>query len=172
MSSIVITIKTPKDYTTVTKTGQRNNNHNKIINILSGMAVGALTGAVYVSGSTSDPVAASGTLTLASVADTNTAVIGGVTLTAKTSPAGQAQFLRGVSDTADAAALAACINAHTSLKLIVSATSALGVVTVTANHKGVLGNYITTTATGNITAGGAALANGAGGSDVAPVQIR
>lgn len=116
------------------------------------------------------PVAASGSATCASVADADTIVIGGVTLTAKTSPSGQAQWARGVDDTTDAAALKACINAHSTLSQILVATSALGVVTITALERGVIGNFVIMSQTGShITL--AQLAGGTGGSTEAAVTV-
>lgn len=86
--------------------------------------------------------AATGTITLASVANNDTVNIAGVTLTAKTSSPGANQWLVGVSDTADAAALVVLINAHATLSQYFLASSALGVVTLTAIGPalGVIGN--------------------------------
>lgn len=115
--------------------------------------------------SSANPVAASGTFTLASVPEDDTVVIAGVTLTAKASPSGENQWSQAGSDTADAAALAAKINAHSSLSTIVSATSAAAVVTVTCLVKGVIGNFIAISESGSsITASGAYLAGGTGGA--------
>lgn len=112
----------------------------------------------------SNPVAASGTITLASCA-TDTVTIGGVTFTGSSTPTGDEQFETDGTDTADAAALAAKINAHPTLSKVVSATSALGVVTVTCLVKGVVGNFITLSETGStITVSGAALTGGTGGA--------
>lgn len=107
-------------------------------------------------------VQASGTVTLESFVADDTVTINGVVLTGKASPSGEAQFACGVSDTADAAALAAKINAHSTLSLIVSATSALGVVTLTALKPGLLGNCITTAISAH---GSVAAARLAGGTD-------
>lgn len=145
---------------------------NRLIVFLEGAMGGAQNASIDAYSSAAAPVAATGTFTLASAADTNTLIIGGVTMTAKTSPSGTAQFLRGVSDTADAAAAVVKINAHPVLKLSFTATSALGVVTITCNEKGVLGNQVLTTATGNITAGAGALAGGTGGVAAAPTTYR
>lgn len=91
------------------------------------------------------PVASSSTATCVSVAADDTITIAGVTLTAKASPSGENQFSQAGSDTADAASLASKISAHSVLSTLMSATSALGVVTITLKQKGVLGNYITLT---------------------------
>lgn len=151
------------------------NSHKCMINIrnlFEGLVAGATLGTTYASVSSSDPVAASATVTCASVADSDTVTIGKTTLTAKTSPSGSTQWARGVSNTADAAALAACINANTTLNQIVSATSAAGVVTITANVKGVLGNHIVLSSSSNTTlavTGSGYLASGAGGVVTTPV---
>ena len=106
---------------------------------------------------------ATGTLTAASVADNDTCVIAGVTLTAKTSPSGASQYLRGVSNTADGAALAACINANTSLNGIVTAASVAGVVTITAYANGAIGNGLPLAGTAvRLAASGAFLTGGTG----------
>jgi len=118
---------------------------------------------VEVQSSASDPVAASATITLASCA-TDTVTIGGITFTGTASPTTELHFETDGTDTADAAALAAAVNAHTTLSLVVSATSALGVVTVTSLVKGVVGNFITLAETGStITISAGALAGGTGG---------
>jgi phage tail sheath gpL-like len=108
-------------------------------------------------------VAASATITLASCA-TDTVTIGGITFTGSATPSGDVQFETDGDDTADAAALAAKINAHPTLSAVVGASSNLGVVTVTAKVKGVVGNFITLSETGStITVSGSALAGGTGG---------
>lgn len=112
-----------------------------------------------------DPVAASMTFSLASVAGDDTVVIGGVTLTAKASPTGEAQWSQAGTDAVDAAALAACINAHSTLSKIVTATAVDAVVTVTCKVKGFIGNFITTAESGStITASASTLVGGTGGA--------
>lgn len=109
-------------------------------------------------------VQATGTVTLASFVQNDTVTINGVVMTGKTSPATEAEFACGVSDTADAAALAAKINAHSSLSLIVSATSALGVVTLTTLKPGLLGNSVTTAISAHGSVAAARLASGTDGT--------
>lgn len=113
---------------------------------------------------------ATATLTAASIGDTDTCVIGGVTLTAKTSPSGQSQYLRGVSNTADGAALAACINAHTSLAGMVTAASVAGVVTISSARRGTMGNGISLVGTATRLAASTANLTGGTGLAVATVQ--
>lgn len=114
-----------------------------------------------------DPVAASGTLTLVSAVATDAITIGTTTFTFTSSPTLSTDVeVDGATDTLDAAALAAAINAHTTVNKIVLASSALGVVTITAIQKGVVGNFIPlTSADVTITASGAGfLADGTGGA--------
>lgn len=108
---------------------------------------------------------ATGTATLASVADSDTIVVGGTTLTAKTTPSGSSQWKRGVSNTADAAALAACINANTTTNKIVRATSSGAVVTITSLYPGPIGNLVTLSQTGGTMTLSPATALGSGASD-------
>ena len=88
-------------------------------------------------------VKASGTITsTGSAANAETMTICGETLTAKTSGAVAADGEFNISATVatQATNIAAAINAIVALSGIVSATSALGVVTVTANTPGKMGN--------------------------------
>ncbi len=109
-------------------------------------------------------VSAAGTITLTSVATDATVTVAGRTYTAKavvTDPL--TQFLNTGSDTADAASLAAAINARETRldRPSVSATSDLGVVTVTAVAEGTGGNAITLAKVGaSIAVSGATLAGG------------
>lgn len=96
-------------------------------------------------------VAATGTLTMASSSGTVGGTIGGTAVT----------VTWGTSDTLSAAALATAINANATVSKWVSATSALGVVTLTAVEKSALGNNVTLVASGsNVSASGAKLTGG------------
>jgi phage tail sheath gpL-like len=76
------------------------------------------------------------------------------------------------TDTQDATALAAAINANTTLNKIVYATSATNVVTLTALQAGVIGNYISLAKVGApITVSGTALSGGTGGAGSVTEQI-
>jgi hypothetical protein len=174
MSTISLVIKTNKSDSEVIKANQPRENLNRVMNIAKGILSGIHLGAAYIQSSSSDPVSASGTLTLVSAIATDAITIGTVTLTASSTPANENQWeIDGASDTADAASLAAAINAHTVLGKIVSATSALGVVTVSSLQKGVVGNFIPlSSADATITASGAFLTGGTGGATSAAVQIR
>lgn len=89
---------------------------------------------------------AAGQVTCITVANNSTVTIGNTVLTGKTSaPSGQAQWLCGVSATADAIALKNCINANTTLLPNFLATNpSVGVVTITCigNVIGVVGNTV------------------------------
>lgn len=131
---------------------------------LRSMAGGVFAGSVEVATGSDNPTAASGTITLESCA-TDSVTIGGVTFTGSGSPTGNEQFETDGDDEADAAALAAKINAHPTLSQIVEATSEDNVVTVTCRIKGVIGNFITLAETGStITLSGTALEGGTGGA--------
>lgn len=86
------------------------------------------------------PVAASGTWTTSSGSGTQTCVISGVSIS----------ITWATDDTVSAALMATAINASANALVagVVTATSALGVVTITAVQKGLSANGITTTATG------------------------
>ena len=113
-------------------------------------------------------VKASATLTGTSVIATDAVAVNGLTLTCVASGATSVQFNLGADDAATMANLAAAINANTSLNGIVTASSALTVVTVSAARPGLMGNAITlTSADATIVASAAKLAGGVDGtSDV------
>ncbi len=107
-------------------------------------------------------VRASGTLTLSSVIAPNTFAINGVTFTARASGAGANEFNVGLNDTATAVNAAAAINASVTglIAGYVTATSALGVVTVKSAFYGLSGNQVTLTGSANIVASVTRLAGG------------
>ena len=172
MSTLILTILTPKDHTTYKKTGQKRENMIRLLKLIKGLAGGTNSGSLFAQGSTSDPVAASATATLVSCA-TDTITVGKTTFTGTGSPTTSLHFETDGTDTADAAALAAAINAHTDTSKIVYATSAVGVVTITALQKGLIGNHIVLSETGStITCTGSGyLIGGAGGAADAIVQV-
>lgn len=113
---------------------------------------------------------ASGTCTVASIQADDTVTINGVTLTGKASPSGSSQFDSDGTDTEVAAALAACINAKSSLTGICTAANVAGVVTISAYCKGVIGNAITlASSNGSRLAVSAARLAGGTGMGEAPV---
>lgn len=105
---------------------------------------------------------ATGTLTCASVLANDTVQVNGVTLTFKaagTADPNLPQVNLGANDTETAANLAAKLNLVG--QNVYRATSAAGVVTVTALADGTAGNSITTVGGPRITASGGVLAGGA-----------
>lgn len=118
------------------------------------------------------PVAASATATCASVSVDDTITIAGVVLTAKASPANEAQFSQAGSNTADGASLASVINAHSVLSKIVVASADTGVVTITCLTKGIIGNYLTLVSSNGTrlaVTGSGFLAGGTGGINASAV---
>jgi phage tail sheath gpL-like len=141
--------------------------------ILQGVEGGAYNAAVTIGLGTSDPVRASGTMTIvyASLAANDTVAVAGQTLTCVTSAPSANQFRKETDGTVTAANLAAAINAATTSAARVSATSSGVVVTVRAHNAGTAGNLIALTSSGaGVTLSGANLASGAGGVDRAPVS--
>jgi hypothetical protein len=142
----------------------------KLTNILTSIATGTELGPVGAAPSVAiaiegQAVAASGTLTVAtggSGAD-ETCSIAGVTFTAKASGATGNQFNVSATAATQATNMKNAINASTSLAGIVTASSAAGVVTITAAQKGKMGNGIGLSAgnLANVTASGALLTAGA-----------
>lgn len=135
--------------------------------------VGGVVGGNGVPGASvqfeSGMIKASGIFTFVSVIATDVLAINGVDFTCVASGATGNQFNVGGSDTLTAAAAAAAINASASALVSgdagVVATSALGVVTVTAITPGVTGNAITiTTPDTTITPSGARLTGGSDGT--------
>ncbi len=112
---------------------------DRLIELARQVASGMLDNITLIFDAT--PVAASGTYTLSSSSGVITATINGVALATSS--------LSG-TDTENAAALAVVINASSDALVsgLVTATSALGVVTVTAARKTKFGNAITTAASG------------------------
>lgn len=128
-------------------------------------ATGSKRGSVVVQTASVAPVAASVTATLVSVPVNDTIVLAGTTLTAVASPSTEAQFSQAGTDAQDAASLAACVNAHSVLKLILKASAVGNVVTISTLQAGLLGNQVTSTRTGTaITLSATKLAGGTGGA--------
>lgn len=129
----------------------------KLKNFLNGLDGGAQVAVLSIPVNT---VAATGTITI-SASGASTVVISGSTLT------GGTDYANTGTTAAVATALAAAINAN-SRSLggvsLVSATVAASVVTLKSNDRGIIGNLITTTATGGATAGAATLTGGASGT--------
>lgn len=109
-------------------------------------------------------VRATGTVTLSSHVATNTVTVNGIVFTCVASGATGNQYNVGGNDTATAVALAAAINANTTLDGMVLAAAASGVVTLTALDPGELGNAVTLAISANGTVSGARMSGGTNGS--------
>lgn len=136
---------------------------------LRAIAGGMENGSIRLQTGSANPVAASATATIsfAAIVATDTIVIAGITLTCVASGATSVQFNRQTDDTTTAANLVAAINALSTLNIYVTATSALGVVTITSLHTGATANLVTISKTGTgITLSGSTLAGGSGVNDV------
>jgi hypothetical protein len=123
------------------------NNVRKVIEHLEGALNGSRTVRTITIRDTA--VAGTGTITLASATAGQAVRISGLTYVAVsgTPVVANREFKVGVSDTADAVSLVAAINGNATTSKLCTATSALGVVTLTANP-GVAGNAITLEALG------------------------
>lgn len=171
MATLTLNIKTARDTTEYKKAGQTNVNINRIQTLLKGIESGAMQGSIDIHASSTDPVAATSTITIthANVANADTTTILGQVITAATSGNGTTSWTIGADATADGVAMAACINANTTLSKYVTATAAAGVVTLTAVQKGSIGNVFATSTTSKGTAFAfVQWASGTGGPESAP----
>lgn len=139
-----------------------------IRNFFDAAAIGQRSCKTTVQVTSGDQATASGTFTFSAHASaSDTVLINGVTFTGETSGATGNQFNVGTTATLTASALAAAINASATALVsgTVVATSALGVVTITAAVSGLIGNAITIakgTDSGSVnTVSGARLTGGA-----------
>lgn len=174
MPSLVISLKTDVQSTELsdlnTSTRDKNSVIRDVCRQLKRVAAGVAAGEVQVSHSSSNPVAASASIVIthADLADADTITVCRQTITAKTSGAnGTTQFNIGADASADATALAACINANTTLSKYVTASANSNTVTVTAKVKGAWGNLLSITSSDNAYAI-TDFASGTGGFDTAP----
>ncbi len=169
MASLVITVTTPRaDVSTLIRDSSApREGVARLANYLERASCGFEVATIAAQYSATNPVAASATITCASVAVDDTVTIGNTVLTAKASPSTENQFSQAGSNTADGASLAAVINVHSVLSLAVAATASNGVVTVTALQKGVLGNHVNLTSSDGATlavTGSGHLTGGTGGA--------
>jgi hypothetical protein len=129
---------------------------SSLTNVVTVRAVAYGTaGNAYTFTETSDTITVSGAGTLAGGVASATVVVNGVTFSCVGTGDGSAnQFVKGLSDTATAAALAAAINASTTARVVgvVTATSTDAVTTLTAVIAGLGGNAIILTGSTGLTA--------------------
>lgn len=144
MSTLTVVIKTNKKVADFKKTGQTTANLSRIVNLLSGLKSGVLQGAVTLTSSTANPVAAAATATItyADIANNDTITILGVTLTCVTGTPTTDQFKKETNASTTATNLATAVNANSTLAKHVYATASSGVVTLTVNQKGSIGNFL------------------------------
>jgi hypothetical protein len=135
---------------------------NNFVDYLTGVIGGGIQGASFAFkvGATK----ATGTITFSSLANNDTITVAGVVLTAKTSGATGAQFNLGADDTAAAANAVTLINSIASLSGIVTATSNLAVITVTAAVPGTVGNGLGLAISAHGSVSGALLTTGSDGT--------
>lgn len=120
-----------------------------------------------------NPVAASATWTLDTVIATDTVSVAGITFTGTDTPTTNLHFDTSLAtDALIAADIARAVNEHPTTSALVSASAAGDVVTVTANQKGLVGNFIPFTDDDDtITSTGSGfLAGGTGGASEAAVN--
>lgn len=172
--SLTLIIKVAGKAADLVDSRDRKSGAKRLYNYIGSLVAGGRHASIDAYTSTDAPVAASGTFTLASAVATDAITIGTVTLTASSTPANENQWeIDGASDAADAASLAAAINAHSVLSTVVSAEAADEVVTVTVLQKGVLGNQVPiSSADATITASGTFLTGGTGGASGAATTYR
>lgn len=171
MPTITYSIKTKAQPTAASGNRMKQVTLDHAVNLLNGINSGIVDASVDVHQSFSDPAAAAATITIthANVTNGDTTTICNTAITAATSGNGTTSWTIGADATADATALKNCINANTTLNKIVVATSAAGVVTVTAVVKGLTGNGLAL-ATSDATAFAlVAFTGGTGRSNGAPV---
>lgn len=151
-----------------------------IARFIDALAGGMYNGKVVVQTETATntaPATSTITLTHANITNNDTLTIGPQLLTWKTSAANQNEITIGANATADATALAAVINAHTTLKGLVSAVASSGTVILTAIAPGNGGRFTLSTSDGTAMSFSAAtMAFGSGSSSLAsgagPVTYR
>lgn len=125
-----------------------------IRNLLARVMSGQEDGKVHVFQDKCDGTAATGTIacTQANATAGETVTIAGVVFTIASSPStdpARGELAAGASDTAFGDNLAAAINAHPALKGLLTAANAAGTVTITADDKGLFGNLIRMSETGD-----------------------
>ena len=133
-----------------------------IRNLISKILTGAASASIRV---VQGAVSAVNAVTLASIVQNDTVTVCGTVFTGKDAPAGAVQFLTGTTDELSAVSLAAVINAHTTVGKLVTATSALKVVSLTCNTPGLVGNFLTLAISAHGSVTGAVFASGAEGNN-------
>lgn len=138
-----------------------------LVHIIEGAVGGSYNYSMDIQSSTSAKAVASGTIVIthANVANTKTTTIGGVVITAATSGNGTTSWTIGASATADGIAMAACINANTTLSPHLIATQSSGTVTLTSRLGGSITNLIVMSTSDATAFALTQLSGGAGGPE-------
>lgn len=178
MSSLTINIKSEVEVGALVEQMKTSSDmpHKSLIamaQLIEKMASGHASGVVDVQTASASPVAAAGTITLtyANLDANDTVTIGGQTITCKASGAtAGTQFNKETDATVSAANLVTAINANTVLSKHIVATSALGVMTLTALLKGTIGNLIVMSTSDATAYALVQMAGGTGGAEGAPVS--
>lgn len=176
-SSLVVTISSEESQSLNQQlhqlSGQPKRNMLELSQLFKDLASHRRRGTISIQTASAAPVAASGTITIASIQADDTVTIGKTTLTGKSSPSGENQFDSDGSDTVVAEALVAKINAHSVLSLLVVASNVAGVVTITCLTKGEIGNHIALASSNGtrLAVSAAYLASGTGGIQEAGLVV-
>lgn len=174
MATLVVTITTNRDVSTFKQNAQSHENLARLSNFFNGISSGALQGKVEIQSAAANPALAVGSIAIthANVTNADTTTICNVVITAATSGNGTTSWTIGADATADAVAMAACINANTTLnKMIVASIAVAGTVTLTTRQKGVIGNGLALTTSDATAFTLTAFSTGAGGATDAAVTI-
>jgi len=142
------------------ETGLRELAGLKIVSFLKKCVSGALPTSILTRVNTAK---ATGTVTLSSHVATDTVTVNGIVFTCVASGATGNQYNVGGSDALTADNLAAALNANTTLAGMIVASSASGVVTLTALVPGTLGNAITLAISAHGSVSAARMAGGTNG---------
>jgi phage tail sheath gpL-like len=145
----------------IAQAGDRVQAGKLLMNYVRSLLGGARSGKVITS---LNAVKATGTITLSSHVNTNTVTVNGIVFTCVSSGATGNQYNVGADDTETATNLAAALNANATLDGMVVATSALGVVTLTATVPGEIGNALTLAISANGSVSGARMTGGTNGA--------
>ncbi len=143
-----------------------------LANYFTRLASGQASATFTVQTAATAPVRASNTLTLtyASIANNDTTVVCGVTLTCVTGTPTGAQFKKETDATVTAANLVALVNSLATTNIYVFASNVAGVVTLTAQSPGVNGNFLTLVGSTGIVRASALFTGGTGGSQSTPIS--
>lgn len=179
-TSFVITLSVPSGVTEMGKyikdTSEPRESCRSLSHLFDRIAQGNMVGQGPVSWDiqTSSGVVARATqvltLTYASISNSDTCVVAGVTLTCVTGTPSGAQFKKQTDAPTTAANLVALVNSLATLNIYVKASNVLGVVTFTALAPGKVGNFLTLVGSTGMVATGSTFTGGTGGSETVAVH--